>query len=188
RCRLNGKVKRRPGKERSYRLSRLQKLGSSLVGDSKSEGILARARRLFLATGENRRAGSVGNRESITEILFSISQSVEWQEIKRAVGHENEVLSLEIGAQRRNKFAIQRFQVAMGRAQERLFKSPNGFTAHAKLGDVKSKQLQKMSSSREHRHRLNVDVLARDNGGNEAIAGHKVFDKGCILWKMSLQL
>src|SRR5207302_1976869 len=85
-------------KERRYGLGFLQDLGRSLVGDSKNEGIFARARRLFLAPGKNRRTGSVGNCVGITEVLFSISQSVERQEMKRAVGHENEVLSLEIGA------------------------------------------------------------------------------------------
>ena len=95
---------------------------------------------------------------------------------------------MEIGAQRRNKFVIERFQVAMGGAQERLFKAPDVFAAHAKLGELKSKQLQKVSNSGEHRHRLNMDVLARDNGGNEAIASHKILNEGCILRKMSLQL
>src|SRR2546429_9778948 len=106
--------------------------------------------------------------------------------MKRAVGHENEVLSLEIGAQRRNKFVIERFQVAMGGAQERLFKAPDVFAAHAKLGELKAKQLQKVSGSGEDRHGLNVDVLARDNGGNQAVARHQKLKQGLIVAKVSL--
>src|SRR5438876_12094300 len=76
----------------------------------------------------------------------------------------------------------------MGGARELHCNTPDVFAAHAKLGELKAKQLQKVSGSGEHRHRLNMDVLARDNGGNEAIASHKILNEGCILRKMSLQL
>jgi len=162
------KMKRRVWQERCHGLCFLQDLGRSLVGDSKNEGARAFARRFLLAPGENRGTGSVRNREGIAEILFPISQSVERQEMKRAVGHDNKVLSLEKWAQRRDELAIERFQMTVRGAQERFFKSPDVFIAHAKLGELKSQQLQKMSGSGKHGHGLNLDFLARD--GEDALA------------------
>src|SRR5207249_5888053 len=146
------------------------------------------ARRFLLAPGENRRAGSVGNRKCVAEILFPISQSVEWQEMKRAGGHDNEVLSLEKWAQRCDEFAVESFQMTMCGTQERFRKSPDIFVAHAKLGELKSQQLQKVSYPGEHGHGQNANFLAGDDGSYEAFAGRKVFDEGGVLRNMGLQL
>ena len=73
-------------------------------------------------------------------------------------------------------------------AQKRRFKSPDVFAPHTELGKLESQQLEKMSGSGEHGHGLNMDVFACDDGGNEAIASHKVFNESGILRKMGLQL
>ena len=52
--------------------------------------------------------------------IFAVSQSVKWQEMERAVGHDNEVLPLEKWAQRRDEFAIERFQMAERGTQIKL--------------------------------------------------------------------
>src|SRR5260370_7663559 len=96
----------------------LKDLGCSLVGDSKNERVHAHARRVLLTPGENRRTRSVRNRERIAEILLSISQSVERQEMKRAVRHDNAMLPLEKLAQRREDFPIAKFQVPLRSPQE----------------------------------------------------------------------
>src|SRR6266567_3254661 len=126
---LVSQVERRLRKEPRYGLGFLKDLGCSLVGDSKNERVHAHARRLLLTPGENRRTGSVRNRERIAEILFSISQSVERQEMKRAVRHDNEVLPLEKWAQRREEFAIERFQVALRCTQQGLRPEEDGLAA-----------------------------------------------------------
>ena len=87
-------VERGLRKERGHGLSFLQDLRSSHVGDSKNERTRVHARGLLLAPGENRRAGGVGNSESIAEILFAVSQSVERQEMERTMGHDDEMLAL----------------------------------------------------------------------------------------------
>src|SRR3989440_3045800 len=181
-------VERRFWQERRHRLGFLEDLRRALVGDSKNERTCVYARRFLLAPGENRRAGSVGNRKCVAEILFPISQSVECQEMKRTVGHDNKVLALEKWAQRCDKFAVESFQMTMRGTQKRFRKSLDIFVAHAKLGELKSQQLQKMSYPGEHRHGQNPDFLAGDDGGYEAFAGRKVFDKGGVLGKMGLQL
>src|SRR5712664_4611826 len=137
----------------------MQDLGRSLVGDSKNKRTGAQARRFFLTPGENRGTGSVGNREGIAEVLLSISQCVEWQEMERTVRHDNEVLPVEKRAERRDEFAVKSFQMTMRGTQERLFESPDVFAAHSKLRKLKSQQLQKMSNAGEHGHGKNVDFL-----------------------------
>src|SRR5712671_6945844 len=174
--------------ERGHGVGFLQDLGRSFVGDSKNERVSARAGWFLLAPTENRGTGRVGNREGIAEILFAISQSVERQEMERAMRNNNEVLPLEKWAQRRDELAIERFQMTVRGAQERFFKSPDVFVAHAKLGELKSQQLQKMSGSGKHGHGLNLDFLARDDGGDESVPSHKVFNEGRVLRKMRLQL
>ena len=164
----------------------MQDLRRALVGDSKNKRTRARAGRFLLTPGENRGTGSVGNRKGIREILFPVSQSVKWQEMERAVGHDNEVFSLEKWAQRRDELAIERFQMTQGGAQKRFFKPPDIFAAHAKLGELKSQQLQKMSDARQHGHGHNLDFLARDDRGYEAITSRKVFNKCGVRRKMGL--
>src|SRR5712664_735828 len=166
----------------------MQDLGSSLVGDSKNKRTRAHARRFLVAPGENRGAGSVGNREGIAEVLLSISQSVKWQEMERTVRHHNEVLPVEKRAERCDEFAVKSFQMTMRGTQERLFESPDVFAAHSKLGKLKSQQLQKMSNTGEHGHGQNVDFLAGDDRGYDSVASRKVFDKSGVRRKMGLQL
>src|SRR5260370_41874446 len=89
------KMKRRVWQERCHGLCFLQDLVRSVVGDSKNAGARAFARRFLLAPGENRGTGSVRNREGIAEILVPISQSVERQEMKTALVHDNKVHSLK---------------------------------------------------------------------------------------------
>src|SRR4029077_2431030 len=112
-------------------------------------------------------------REGIAEILFAISQSVEWQEMERAVRNNNEVLPLEKWAQWRDELAIKRFQMAVRGTQERFFKSPDIFVAHAKLGELKSQQLQKMSDPGEQGHGQNLVFLGGDTGGYGGSPGEK---------------
>src|SRR5712664_1338047 len=158
----------------------MQDLGRSLVGDSKNKRTGAHARRFLLTPGENRGTGSVGNREGITQVLFAISQSVEWQEMERTVRHDNEVLPLEQRAERCDEFAVKSFQMTMRGTQKRLFESPDIFAAHSKLGKLKSQQLQKMSDTGEHGHGKNVDFLAGDDRGYDSVASRKVFDKSGV--------
>ena len=61
--------------------------------------------------------------------------------MKRAVRHENEMVSLEEHAKRRNQLAVERFQMALRSPQQRFFKSPHIAIAHAKLGDLEAQQL-----------------------------------------------
>ena len=52
---------------------------------------------------------------------------------------------MEEWAERRDEFVIERFQMALRGTQEGFLKSPDVFAAHAKLGELKSQQLQKVS-------------------------------------------
>src|SRR5207253_3886447 len=187
RCTVSN-VERRFWQERRHGLGFLEDLRRSLVGDSKNERTQVCACRFLLTPGENRRTGSVGNREGIAKILFSISQSMEWQKMEEPVGHHNEVPSLEKWSQGCDEFAVESFQMAMGGTQKRFCKSPDIFVAHAKLGELKSQQLQKMSNPGEQGHGQNLDFLAGDDGGHEAFASRKIFDKRGVRWKMGLQL
>ena len=53
--------------------------------------------------------------------------------MKRAVRHKNQMLALKEQVQRGDEFAIERFQMALGRAQERLFKPLHIIIAHAEF-------------------------------------------------------
>src|ERR1700686_2851008 len=108
--------------------------------------------------------------------------------MERAVRNDNEVLPSEKWAQGCDELAIESFQMAVRGTQKRFFKSPDIFVAHAKLGELKSQQLQKMSDPGEQGHGPNLDFLARDNGCHEAIPSRKVFDKAGVRRKMGLQL
>src|SRR5260370_40713727 len=101
--------------------------------------------------------------------------------------NDDEMLPLEKWARRRDELAIERVQMTVRGTQERFFKSADIFAAHAELGELKAQQLQKMSGSGEHGHGLNLDFLAGDDGGYEAIASHEVFNKRCVQRDMGLQ-
>jgi hypothetical protein len=89
--------------------------------------------------------------------------------MERAMRNDDEVLPLEKWAQRCDELAIESFQMAVRGTQERSFKSPDIFVAHAKLGELKSQQLQKMSDPGEQGHGQNLDFVAGDDGGYEAV-------------------
>src|SRR6266404_7113814 len=84
-----GEVKRRIGKEGGDGFHLIQDLRRALVGDSQDERAGARACGFLLTQGEDRGAGSIGNGESVAEVLLAISQSMERQEMERTVGYEN---------------------------------------------------------------------------------------------------
>src|SRR5260370_20756972 len=108
--------------------------------------------------------------------------------MERTVRHHNEVLPVEKRAQRCDEFAVKRFQMTMRGTQKRLLESAYGFAANAKLGELKSQQVKKMSNTGEHGHGQNVYFLAGDDGGYDSVASRKVFDKSGVRRKMGLQL
>src|ERR1700730_3599137 len=126
-------MKRRLRQERGHGLSLPEDQGRSLVGDSENERTRTHAGRFPLAQGENGRTGGIGNREGVREVFFPFLQRVEWQEMQRTMGHDNEVLTLEKWPQGGDEFAIERFQMTMYGPQKGLFKSPHVFTTHPKL-------------------------------------------------------
>src|SRR5262249_11356262 len=101
----------------------------------------------LLAQGENRSAGCIRYREGIAQVFVAILQSMKGQKMERAVRHEDKMVSLKKRAQRRNQFTVKRFQMALGRPQERLFESLHIIIAHAKFGNLKTQQLQEMSDA-----------------------------------------
>src|SRR5580765_2152853 len=119
-----------------------------LVRDSKYKGCGTRARCFFLTHSENRRTGGVGNSEGIAEIFFTVSKSMERQEMERTVRHNSEVRPLKKRAQRCDKFGVERFQMTVRGTQKWCFKSSDIFAPHAEFRELKSKQLQKVSHSR----------------------------------------
>src|SRR5258708_732325 len=92
------------------------------------------------------------------------------------------------GAGRRDRFVVEILRMGLRGAEEGPFKPPDVFAAHAKFGKLKSQQLQKMSGPREHSHGENLDFFASDDGGDEAVTSHKIFNKGGVRGKIGLEL
>ena len=107
--------------------------------------------------------------------------------MKRAVGHKNQMLALKERVQRGDEFAIERFQMALGRAQERLFKPLHIIIAHAKFRDLKTQQLQEVRDARNQGHRENLGSITRYDGGNHLVAGNKVLNQSRLMWQDSLE-
>src|SRR5579859_7247612 len=159
RCGLFAQVEGGTGKQGAHAANFVQDLRRALIRDAKYERGWSITWSLLLAQRKNRRARSIGNREGVAKIFVPVFQGMERQEMKRAVRHKNQMISLKQHAQRRNQLAIERFQMALSSAQERLFESLHVAIAHAEFGNLKPQQLKKISHARKHGYRQNSRVV-----------------------------
>ena len=166
----------------------MQDLGRSFIRDSEDERAGVGAGSFFLARKENGGAGGIGDCESVAEIFFAGSKSVEWQKMERPVGHDDQALAGAELPERRDQFDVKGFEVALRGAKERLFKFPDVFAAHAEFGELEAKQLEDVGDARKNGHGKNADIVAVDHSGEEAVAGGEIFDEGGIGRKSGLQL
>src|SRR5690348_17998751 len=107
--------------------------------------------------------------------------------MKRAVRYKNKMVPLKKHAQRRDQFAVERFQMALRSPQERRFESLHIVIAHTEFGNLKPQQLKEMSHAGKHRNWQNSCVITRDNSGNQLLARNKVFDERSVLWQATLE-
>jgi len=160
----------------------------AFIGNSENKGACVCASGLLLAGEENGGAGSVGDGKSVAKIFFTRSEGVEWEEMERSVRHDDEALAGTELAERRDQFDIEGFEVALRGAEERLFKFADVFTAHAEFGELEAEQLEDMGDPRKNGHGKNAYIAAVDDGGEETVAGAKIFEEGGVRGQSGLEL
>lgn len=79
-----------------------QDLRGALVGNTHHQGGGRATRPLLLAEGKDGGAGSVGNSVGIAEIGVAVLEGMKGKEVEGAVGHEDEVLCIQMRKERGN--------------------------------------------------------------------------------------
>jgi len=155
-------------------------VGGAIIWDAHDERSGHVALRLFLAQGKDGGAGSVGDGVGITEIRVTLLESMKGKEMKLPVRDEDQVFCVQMRAQRGDELRVESFQMALCSVKQRLLEALGVGGAHAEFGELEAEKLQEMKDAGENSDGSDVDGIAGDDGGDEAVAGRIIFDESGI--------
>lgn len=154
----------------------------TLVGDAHDQRgfcvVVTASGGLFLAESKDGGAGCIGDGVRVAEIGVAIFEGMKGKKVKRPVGDEDQMLGVEMRTQRRDQFGVKSFEMALGGEQQGLLETLRVGCAHAEFGELKAQEMEEVSDAGQDGDGSDLDGVASDDGGHEAVAGGIVFDEG----------
>lgn len=162
------------------RLDFAENLRSAVIREAEDEGAAGGGLRLFLADGEDRGAGSVGDGVGIAEIGVAGFEGMKRKKVKRAVRYKDEMFGVEMGSERSDQFGIESFEMALGGLEKRSGELLGVGLTHAELGELKAEKLKEMDDTGVNGDRSDGDGIGSEDGGEEAVAGGVILEESGV--------